>query len=238
MSHGPGTIGVGCGELARFTAFTVSLAATVQPEGTQLSVFTSASIVDNNNGVCRSMRPDDEWLWLLGDDHAWDPSLLIGLLDVMADSGAGVVVPLVCRRNPPWDLVTYKAEVVRDGDDRPWWEPFQWGELPETGWFEIAAAGNAGMLIRRDVLDELGDPWFCGSDGVTLNEDVLFCKRARELGHRIVASADHVMGHIGIHRIWPHRKDGRWGTLTDWSVAGGNAPLFLPGGPREYARGS
>jgi len=75
--------------------------------------------------------------------------------------------------------------------------------------FPVDAAGSAGMLIKREVLDEMGDPWFYSTKdtegrGVVLNEDVTFCTRARhEHGFTVYASADSTMGHIGIYNVRP-----------------------------------
>src|SRR5262249_40541247 len=76
---------------------------------------------------------------------------------------------------------------------------------------------SAGMLIRRDVIDRLGDPWFRSSGGVFLNEDVMFCQRARAQGFRVFATADVTMGHLGIFNVRPARREGRWGALTEFS---------------------
>jgi hypothetical protein len=98
------------------------------------------------------------------------------------------------------------------------WQPYGWDEIPRHGTFEIDAAGNAGMLIRRHVLDELGDPWFKSSGGVYLNEDVTFCADVRQLGYRIYATADVTMGHLGIFNVRPAHNGERWGALTEFST--------------------
>lgn len=237
MTWPPGTIGVGCGELARYTAFTMSLATTEQPDGTRLAIVTSASVVDNLNAIVRDMRPDDHWLWLVGDDHCWEPDTLTKLLDTMEHEDAQVVVPLCARRNPPWDLVIYRDETGTDENGYPIWQPYRYDELPAEGVIDVAAAGTAGMLVRRDLLDELGDPWFGSTAGTVLNEDLWFCKRATDLGARIVADTAVRIGHIGTYRVWPHLRGEVWGTYTDFAAVGdGKQSLFLAGGPRETAR--
>lgn len=234
---GAGTIGVACGELARYTAFTMSLATTEQPLGTRLSIVTSASVVDNLNEIVRDLRDEDEWLWLIGDDHCWEPETLLRLLAVREEYGADIVVPLVCRRNPPWDLVLYKRQTGTDENGYPIWEAYGYDELPESGAFPVAAGGTAGMLIGREILDSLGDPWFGSTDGIVLNEDLWFCHRARAAGATIVATADVAIGHIGTYRVFPFRRGETWGTYTDFAAIGsGRQSLFLAGGPRETAR--
>jgi len=217
LSESPGTIALPTGEIGRFTLFTVSLAATRQPADTHLSVTASASVVENLNTVIRQLRPEDEWVWIIGDDHVWEHDCLMRLLEQMDENlDADILVPLVTKRNPPWYLVLFhEAGTYQDGV--PQWDPFKWEEIPARGMFEVDAAGSAGMLIRREVLDRIGDPWFENSDGRILNEDVIFCRKARELGFRVWATADVVIGHLGIFNVRPVRRDGRWGALTEFS---------------------
>jgi hypothetical protein len=213
----PGTIALPTSEIGRFAMFTVSLAGTRQPDNTHLSVMASASVVENLNQVIRQLRDEDEWVWILGDDHVWESDCLMRLIDAMDDNpDIDVLVPLVVKRNPPWHLVIFHDADTYD-DGLPRFQPFTWEEIPETGVFEVDAAGSAGMLVRRHVLDAIGDPWFRSTGGVVLNEDVTFCHQAREEGFRVFASADVTMGHLGIFNVRPMRRNGRWGALTEFS---------------------
>jgi hypothetical protein len=218
LSEAPGTIALPTGEIGRYTMFTVSLAATQQPPDTHLSVTASASVVENLNTSIRGLREQDEWLWVIGDDHVWEPDCLMRLLRVMDDTPeADILVPLVTKRNPPWYVVVFRDAGTFD-DGVPQWDPFKWEEIPGSGVFEVDAAGSAGMLIRRHVLEQVGDPWFQNSDGRILNEDVMFCQKARSLGFRVFATADVTMGHLGIFNVRPLRRNGRWGALTEFST--------------------
>ena len=179
--------------------------------------MASASVVENLNQVIRQLRDEDEWVWILGDDHVWESDCLMRLIDAMDDNpDIDVLVPLVVKRNPPWHLVIFHDADTYD-DGLPRFQPFTWEEIPETGVFEVDAAGSAGMLVRRHVLDAIGDPWFRSTGGVVLNEDVTFCHQAREEGFRVFASADVTMGHLGIFNVRPMRRNGRWGALTEFS---------------------
>jgi hypothetical protein len=229
LQGAPGTIALPTSEIGRFAMFTVSLAGTRQPDDTHLSVMASASVVENLNQVIRQLRPADEWVWILGDDHTWQSDCLTRLLAALDDNpDADIVVPLVTKRNPPWHLVLFHEAGAYD-DGLPRWQPYGWDEIPASGLFEVDAAGSAGMLIRRHVLDVIGDPWFESSGPVILNEDVMFCQRARAHGFRIFASADVTMGHLGIFNVRPLRRDGRWGAMTEFSSAEEQfRHLFMP----------
>ncbi len=209
--------------------FMVSLVGTHQPPDTCLSTMASASVTENLNQVIRSLRSEDEWLWILGDDHVWQSDCLLRMLETMDDlPEADILVPLVVKRNPPWHLVVFH-EAGMHSIGVPAWRPFDWEEIPGSGTFEVDAAGSAGMLIRRRVLDELGDPWFRSSGSVILNEDVTFCADARKAGFRIFATADMTMGHLGVFNVRPARRNGRWGAMTEFSSAQEQfRHLFMP----------
>jgi len=195
--------------------------------------MASASVTENINAAIRQMRKHDKWLWILGDDHVWPNDCLLNLLNTLEEHPEiDILVPLVVKRNPPWHLVifhdagTYSPDTVHanggDASGYPQWKPYTWDEVPPCGVFEIDAAGSAGMLIKKEVLDKIGDPWFASTDGVFLNEDVMFCTKAKEAGFKIYATADMTMGHLGIFNVRPlYKQDdngvGRWGALAEFS---------------------
>jgi hypothetical protein len=82
------------------------------------------------------------------------------------------------------------------------------GDQWAMGWFdgerEIAGGGTGCMLIRREVLSDLGFPWFrwpetyLEQEGLvkTGSDDMDFCERARERGWRIFAHGNVRCGHL------------------------------------------
>jgi len=217
LVESPGTIVLPTAEIGRYTMFMVSMASTRQPLNTNLSIRASASVTENINDVIRCLRDEDEWIWIIGDDHVWEPDCLIRLLKILDENPeVDIIVPLVSKRNPPWHLVIFHSAGLHD-DGMAAWQPYGWEEIPENGIFEVDAAGSAGMLIKRKVIDGMGDPWFESSGGVILNEDVTFCSKAKELEFSIYATADVTMGHLGIFNVRPFYRDGRWGAMTEFS---------------------
>ncbi len=72
--------------------------------------------------------------------------------------------------------------------------------LPTLGLQRVDAVGGSGLLIRRDVFEEYGPPWFrCEYDEsgfLHRSEDFVFCERAKERGREVWADYGLVQQHI------------------------------------------
>jgi hypothetical protein len=190
-----GTIGVLSSELARYADFSIALMHLNKPAGTRLAWTKGVNVVNNMNRMVTQLHGD--WLWVLGDDHVFDPDLLVRLLTHDVD----VVVPLCLKHSPPYDPVVYSHQNENG-------EYVGHTDLPESGLHPIYAAGTAGMLIRRHVLDALQDPVFETHGG--LNEDLTFCAKVRAAGFRIWCDVDSPLGHLSQISVWPTYEDGQW----------------------------
>jgi hypothetical protein len=195
LTKASGTIGVLSGELSRYADFSISLMHQQAPPGAKLIWTKSCDVVGNMNSMVSEMEGD--WLWILGDDHVFDPDLLSRLLAHDVD----VAVPLCFKRTPPYNPVVYSHQNEQD-------EFECYRDLPGHGLVSVHAAGTAGMLVRRNVLDALADPVF-ESNGV-LNEDLSFCAKVRDAGFDIYCDVDARIGHIGQVVVWPKYKNGEW----------------------------
>lgn len=225
LSDQPGTMIVPTSEIGRFVLFTLALAGTQKPPDSLVSMQCSAAVTENLNSALRNMPDHHRWAFIMGDDHVWDGTVLMDMLRVMDDHDeADILVPLVVKRNPPWHPVIVRSLGQKSDQGIPMFETVKWEEIPETGLLEIDAAGSAGMLIRREVIDALEDPWFYStpdSNGrqALLNEDFTFCTYAREkAGARIFCSVDQVLGHLGVFNVRPLFRNGQWGALTEFST--------------------
>ena len=203
-NHPPGTICVASGELARYPAFADSLVQLLRPKGTTIQWNCGLNVAANFNKGMRDRV--GEWVWIMGDDHEFEPTTLLRLLDRDLD----IVVPLVVRRQPPFIPVLFKEPEADTphGQFPPHW----WHTLPPHGLFEVFTAGSAGMLIRRSVIEKLDDPWFetghMGRD--CTNEDTYFCKKAQAAGFRIFADLDVQMMHWTPMALVPLRTKNGW----------------------------
>ena len=173
------------------------------PHGTRLIATRGADFVYGFNQGIRKMG--GEWVFILGDDHTFTPTVLMNLLDREVD----LVMPVVPRRDSPF------VPVLMHGPLTELMRRYSWQELPITGLFKLPvgdSAGQAGARIRKSVLDKLGDPWFEAGRLVPgrVNEDMYFIKRMHELGIDVMIDCDETMGHIANITVVPQRLNGRW----------------------------
>ena len=223
-NHPPGAICIASGELSRYPSFPSSLINLLRPQGTTIEWHCGLNVAANfNAGVRRMMaNPALQWAWIMGDDHEFEPTTLLRLLNREVD----VVVPLCVRRQPPFIPVLFKEPE----NDTPLGQfpPHHWHQIPSHGLHEVYTAGSAGMLIRRHVLEKIADPWFeLGRMGKDLsNEDTYFCQKAQQAGARIYADTDVQLGHWTPMAMWPARTEsGVWAVGLD---LGQNIKVVLP----------
>ena len=201
--HPAGTVVVTAASLARYAEFWLSMESLKVPHGTRLVAARGADIPHQLNEGVRRMT--GSWVWFLGDDHTFSPDLLLSLLSRNLD----VVLPVVPRRDPPF------VPCLMHGPLAEAMTRYAWTELPVTGLYKLPpgdSAGQAGALVRKPILDQLGDPWFEGGQLTKgrLMEDMYFIHRLHQLSIPLYIDCDQVMPHIANITITPQRYQGRW----------------------------
>ena len=200
----PGTIVVAAGIEPRVYEFLTSLMGVIVPLGTRLLIERSCDITQNFNQGVQKMT--GEWVWFLGDDHAFSPHLLMRLLRFNQD----VVVPITPCKTPPW------APCVMHG---PVWSEkmplYTWSELSGMGLLELPKGdfiGQAGMLVKKPVLGRIGYPWFkCGQmDPGRLQEDLTFCRELQTLGYKVMVDQESIFDHYVPFCVTARKHQGVW----------------------------
>src|SRR3990167_7235154 len=169
-AHAAGTVILAAGLQPRHHEFLESLEHLLVPVGTTLQIVRSCDVAQNFNKGVRAMT--GQWAWFLGDDHEFAPDTLLRLLDHQMD----VVVPITPCKQP------FGYPFVLHGRGDGWHDDLQtysWQEL--SGWGPKVLpkgdfVGQAGMLVRKPVLDDIGYPWFKTGqfDRGGLQEDMYF----------------------------------------------------------------
>ncbi|MGV9314645.1 glycosyltransferase [Streptomyces sp. NPDC003691] len=134
-----------------------------------------------------------QWLWLLHDDSAPEPTALAELLTAAeADEHAVIVGPKLRGWYDRRQLLEVGVSIAASG--RRWTgldrrEPDQ-GQHDQVR--TVLSVSSAGMLIRRDVYDALG-----GFDRrlPLMRDDLDLCWRAHRVGHRVLIAPDAVLRH-------------------------------------------
>jgi hypothetical protein len=201
----PGIIGIVSGELTRYADFSMALLRLHLPADSHFSWGRGVGIAGNLNLITRNFlaSPQYHWLWLMGDDHTFAPTLLLDLLA----RDVPVIAPICAFRSPPYIPHVYRAAPV--GSPHPF-EFCGWDDVQPSGIQKVDACGSAGMLIQRAALEALTDPWF--EVGRTapdaLGEDLWLCKKFTDAGIPIHIDCDHVLNHQTSVTVVPRPGEG------------------------------
>lgn len=124
-----------------------------------------------------------EWIWLLHDDCAPEEGALEALLHVAdRDPAVAVLGPKLRDWLDRRLLLEVGVTVDRTGRRDTGLEPREFDQGQHDGVRDVLSVSTAGMLIRRDVWDEVGglDPFL-----PIFRDDLDLCWRVRSAGHRV-----------------------------------------------------
>ncbi|WP_330175525.1 glycosyltransferase [Streptomyces sp. NBC_01498] len=134
-----------------------------------------------------------QWLWLLHDDCAPDPDALAELLRVVeSDEHAVIVGPKLRGWYDRKQLLEVGVSIANSGRRWTGLDRREQDQGQHDQVRTVLSVSSAGMLIRRDVWEELG-----GFDRrlPLMRDDVDLCWRAHAAGHRVLVAPDAVLRH-------------------------------------------
>lgn len=134
-----------------------------------------------------------QWLWLLHDDCAPDPDALAELLRVVdTDAHAAIVGPKLRGWYDRKQLLEVGVSIANSGRRWTGLDRREQDQGQHDQVRTVLSVSSAGMLIRRDVWEELG-----GFDRrlPLMRDDVDLCWRAHAAGHRVLVAPDAVLRH-------------------------------------------
>ncbi|MEU6078898.1 glycosyltransferase [Streptomyces sp. NPDC047108] len=159
-----------------------------------------------------------QWLWLLHDDCAPEPDALAELLRVVDASPSAVIVgPKLRGWYDKRQLLEVGVSIANSGRRWTGLDRREQDQGQHDQVRPVLSVSSAGMLIRRDVWEELG-----GFDRriPLMRDDVDLCWRAQAAGHRVLVAPDAVLRHAeasarerrpidcaGRSVVGPHRVD-------------------------------
>ncbi|WAU79295.1 glycosyltransferase family 2 protein [Streptomyces sp. Qhu-G9] len=171
----------------------------------------------------------EQWLWLLHDDCAPEPDALAQLLRVVENERElGKDVAVVGPKLRGWydrrQLLEVGVTIANSGRRWTGLDRREQDQGQHDHVQPVLAVSTAGMLIRRDVYEELG-----GFDRrlPLMRDDIDLCWRAQSAGHRVLVAPEAVVRHaeassrerrtvdcVGRTSASPHKVDKAGATYT------------------------
>lgn len=169
--------------------------ATLQKEGECIVSFIIGSLIydSRNNLAKQAVSLDCDYVLWLDSDMTFPADTLVKLLK-HAESGKDIVSGIYFRRVAPFTPVIF--EKIEKLDEHVTWKNYD--NYPKDSVFEIGGCGFGCVLVKKDIFLEMvlnGMPFFNPMAG--LGEDIAFCLRAQQLGHKIWCDSTIKCGHIG-----------------------------------------
>lgn len=134
-----------------------------------------------------------QWLWLLHDDCAPEPDALAELLRVVdTDPHAAIVGPKLRGWYDRKQLLEVGVSIANSGRRWTGLDRREQDQGQHDQVRTVLSVSSAGMLIRRDLWEELG-----GFDRrlPLMRDDVDLCWRAHAAGHRVLVAPDAILRH-------------------------------------------
>lgn len=180
--------------------------------------YPNVNVIANpsNLGYSRPMnqalrRAEGIYCAQLNPDTLVHPEAFEKMITFMdANSDVGICTPKVlnrdgtlqkqCRRSEarPWDVITYFTGLSRLFPKNKFFAGYLLTYLPEDEINAVEAVSGSCMLIRREVIDQIG---YLDEDMFSYQEDTDFCFRARKAGWKVIyfpqASITHFGGYGG-----------------------------------------
>lgn len=210
-----GTVGILSSDLSRYSWFAQSLMAMRVPPNTKylwiMGLWVSAAV----NALVQQM--EGEFLIVLSDDHILPSNLLLKLLA----HNVPLVAPSVCLRRPP-----FQPSFFHETDDGTY-TGYTWDELDgQTGLLPVDTFGGPGCVIRREVIEAVGMPFFESDprQRELPHEDLYSFSKCRKAGFQPYVDLDTQLGHILPAAAFPTRTADNTHCVRLW--AGEDLALF------------
>lgn len=183
------------------TDFVISLTG-MRHDGNIKFVYCQSSLVyDSRNSLARRavVEKFDRVLWL-DSDMKFDPDLLTRL-SADLDEGREMVSGLYVTRKPPIKPVIFNKvgydHIEGSREVKPYAKTYY--DYPTDSIFEVEACGFGAVLMNTSVIEDVEKNYglpFAPVFG--FGEDISFCLRAKELGHKMYCDSRVKLGHVGL----------------------------------------
>ena len=177
------------------TPFMQSMAMLAKPSEHEFAMASrTGSLIYNsrNDLAIQAIVSGFDWVFWLDSDIVFPPDILAKMLKEAEEKSLDFLSGLYFRRVQPYTPVAFDhLEVNEDGE----WSNMD--DIPD-GLFEVAGCGFGCVLIRTSVLNDVREKYADMFMPIAhMGEDLSFCWRARQCGHKIWMDPDIELGHVG-----------------------------------------
>lgn len=179
------------------TPFMQSMAMLAKPSEHEFAMASrTGSLIYNsrNDLAIQAIVSGFDWVFWLDSDMVFSPDILAKMLKEAEEKNLDFLSGLYFRRVQPYTPVVFDhLEVNEDGD-------CEWSNMDDIpdGLFEVAGCGFGCVLIRTSVLNDVREKYADMFMPIAhMGEDLSFCWRARQCGHKIWMDPDIELGHVG-----------------------------------------
>ena len=178
--------------------FAQSLAMLRKVGDCALTFQIGSLIYTSRNELSRkAIEMDADYIMWFDSDMSFDPDILERMFAIMKEKDIDILSGLYFRRVPPFSPVIFdKLEITDKGAD---WSEFE--EIPD-GLFEVGGCGFGCVLMKSDVIFDVGMKFGDLFSPIgSVGEDLSFCWRARQAGHKIYCDPSIELGHCGWNMV-------------------------------------
>lgn len=170
--------------------FAQSLATLKKVGQCTVSFLMGSLIYDSRNKLAGyAVQMEADYMLWLDSDMVFPPDTLERMMKTIEENDIDILCGLYFRRTHPFTPVLFN-KLERDGETLVFEDV---KEIPD-GLFEVAGCGFGCVLMKTDVLFDIGINWF--TPYIDAGEDCAFCMRAREKGYKIYCDPSISLGHM------------------------------------------
>jgi len=193
----PGAVIVPTGIAPRFHEFYDSLDLMLVPEGSARMRLGGPDCDTNRNRALRNIPPEAQWAFFLDDDQTFDQDILVRMLETMYGMpGIDALAGWYVKKTPPFPPIIF-ADAPMDSEVA--FDRLMLSDVVEakkrSPLLQIAACGGGILLVKREALDKIGDPWFTPGPGRQWGGDIGFGKSMKDHGLKLWADLALPVGH-------------------------------------------
>lgn len=176
--------------------FAQSLAMLKKVGNCAVAFQVGSLVYESRNDLAKyAIQSEADYVLWLDSDMMFESELLEKMMATLQEHDLDILTGIYYRRRHPFSPVLMKKLSIAENN---FCEYENFNAYPEDGIFEVEGIGFGCVLMKSDVLMDIKatyNDWF--SPFGRVGEDLSFCWRARQTGHKIFADPSIQLGHCG-----------------------------------------